>query len=347
MNHFKGQDIYVGIDVHKKSWQVSVYGEFNKFRTFTQPPSALVLNNYLRKTFPGASFYAAYEAGFCGFGAYRELNEYGIKTIVVNAADVPTTDKEKQQKTDIIDSNKIAKSLRAKQLRCIYVPSDESLQDRSVLHYRNKLVADQTRCKNRIKSFLHFHNIKIPIEYDNANWGKSFIDWLRNTSKQYWTLSLMIDKLLHIKQILKVVNKQLLEISRKERYHNRVSLLKTIPGIGNLSAIHILLELDDITRFSNTDQLASFVGITPSAHSSGEKDRMGNITYRGNKHLKKYLIEASWVAVRKDPELMLTFTNLSRRMIKTKAIIRIARKLLNRIKAVLDTEQPYEINFNL
>ena len=74
---------------------------------------------------------------------------------------------------------------------------------------------------------------------------------------------------------------------------------------------------------------------------------MGNITYRGNKHLKKYLIEASWVAVRKDPEMMLTFTNLSRRMIKTKAIIRIARKLLNRIKAVLDTEQPYEINFNL
>ena len=347
MSQFKDQHIYVGIDVHKKSWQVSVYGEYNEFKTFTQPPSSKSLSKFLEKTFPGANYHAAYEAGFCGFGIYRELNSLGIETIVVNAADVPTTDKEKHQKSDSMDSRKIAKSLRAKQLDSIYVPSDETLEDRSVLRYRNKLIAEQTRCKNRIKSFLYFHNITIPLKYDNPNWSNAFITWLLEKSSQYWALEMMIIKLKQVKESLKIINKKLLEISRKDTYHTRFNLIKSIPGFGDLSSIHILLELDNIKRFSNSDQLASFVGLTPSRHSSGEKERTGPMTYRGNNHIKKYLIEASWVAIRKDPEMMLAYAKLCKRMIGTKAIVRIARKLLNRIKAVLETEQPYEINFNL
>ncbi len=347
MKQFEGQNIYIGVDTHKTSWTVSIIGEYNEFKKFTQPPSSSILRNYLFKTFPGANYFAAYEAGFCGFGIYNELNSFGITTIIVNAADVPTTDKDKKQKDDPRDSRKLALSLRAQQLIGIYVPKTETLEDRSVLRYRNKLVGDQTRCKNRIKSFLYFHNIKVPLEFDNANWSNSFIFWLEDIAKQYWALNLHIDQLKHIKQAIRKANRKLNEISKKEIYSKRVKLLKSIPGIGNLSAIHILLEIEDIKRFKANDQLASFVGLTPIRHNSGDKERVGAITPRGNKLIKKYLIEASWVAVRKDPELMAAYGRLCSRMLKTKAIIRISRKLLNRIKAVLETEQPYQINYNL
>lgn len=347
MKQFDGQKIFVGIDTHKKSWTVNVIGEYNEFKNFTQPPSSIALHSYLSKTFPGAEYYAAYEAGFCGFGIYNELNELGISTIVVNAADVPTTDKDRKQKDDPRDSKKLAKSLRAKQLTGIYVPKDETLKDRAVLRYRNKLVGDQTRLKNRIKSFLYFHNITIPREFDNANWSKAFINWLKGYSEEYWALNELINQLLQTKETLQRTNRKLIEISRKDIYRKLFELIKSIPGIGNLSAIHILLELEDIRRFRTNDQLASFVGLTPVRHSSGDKEHVGSITPRGNKQIKKYLIEASWIAVRRDPELMAVYGRLCGRMLKTKAIIRIARKLLNRIKAVLETEQPYQINYNL
>lgn len=147
MADFTGQNIYVGLDVHKKSWSVTILGSYNEFKTFTQPPSCIALENYLVKNFPGATYYAAYESGFCGFSIYNDLNSLGIKTIVVNAADVPTSDKEKRNKSDSIDSKKIALSLRVGQLEGIYVPQDETLEDRSILRYRSRLVGDQTRMK--------------------------------------------------------------------------------------------------------------------------------------------------------------------------------------------------------
>ena len=246
MEQFEGQKIYIGIDVHKTSWSVSIYGEYNEFKTYTQPPLPEVLKNYLDRTFPGALYFAAYEAGFCGFGICNELNSLGIKTIVVNPADIPITNKEKLQKSDSVDSRKIAKSLRANQLKGIYVPRQETLKDRSILRYRNKLVGDQTRCKNRIKSFLYFHNISIPVELNTSNWNKTFINWLQNVSQQYWSLNQLVSQLIQIKELLIHTNKKLIEISKKEIYKKPFELIKSIPGIGTLGAIHILLELEDI-----------------------------------------------------------------------------------------------------
>lgn len=347
MEPFTDQKIFIGIDVHKKSWSVSVFGEYNMFKTFTQPPSSLALERYLLNNFAGADFYAVYEAGFCGFSIYNDLNSLGIKTIIVNPADVPISDKEKKQKSDAVDSRKLARSLRAGELTAIYVPQDETLNDRSILRYRNKLVGDQTRCKNRIKGFLYFNGIEIPEQFDGTKWGKGFVGWLSVKAKSYWALEALIDQLLYIQEALKKVNRQLLEISKKDAYNKQFELIKSIPGLGTLSAIHVLLEIEDISRFKTNNQLASFVGLTPIRHASGESEWVGPMTPRGNKQLKKYLIEASWIVVRRDPEMMAAFGKLCKRMIKTKAIIRIARKILNRIKAVLESGQPYEINYNL
>ncbi|NQY10509.1 MAG: IS110 family transposase [Flavobacteriales bacterium] len=142
-------------------------------------------------------------------------------------------------------------------------------------------------------------------------------------------------------------NKTLLELAKKEEHKTQFELIKSIPGFGDLSAIHILLEIGDIKRFSTNEKLLSYIGLTPSRHSSGEHERVGQVTPRGNKQIKKYLIEASWIVVRRDPIMMAAFGKLCKRMTKTNAIIRIAKKLVNIIKAVLDKGQPYEINYNL
>lgn len=344
---FQGQELFIGIDVHKKSWTVSIIGEYNEHKTFSQPPEAIALHNYLEKHFPGAKYKAAYEAGFSGFHTCSDLRSLGIECIVVNAADVPTNDKEKKRKSDPVDSRKIAKGLRSGDLEAIYVPSEELQKDRSVLRYRNKLVNDQTRCKNRIKNHLFFYGIKIPLEYDGTTWNKGFLEWLEHKSETDITLSLLIEQFTSTKQMLLKVSKEVVRLAQCEKYKQEVILLQSIPGIGRLTAINLVLELAEMERFSSFDKLCSYVGLVPNVHCSGESERVGEMTSRGNDQIKKYLIESSWIVVRKDPEMMLAFTILCKRMKKNQAIIRIAKKMLSRIRAVLTSGKPYEINHNL
>jgi len=103
---FQGQNIYVGIDVHLKSWKVTIMLDHSFYKTFSQDPEPSILSDYLHRNFPGGNYCSAYEAGFCGFSVHRELEKYGIKNIVVNPADIPTTDKERKQKEDKRDSHK-------------------------------------------------------------------------------------------------------------------------------------------------------------------------------------------------------------------------------------------------
>ena len=101
---FTGQNIYVGIDAHKKSWKQTIMVEDITYKTFSQPPDPVALYKYLKKNFPGGNYYTAYEAGFCGFWPHFQLTRLGINSIVVNPSDIPTTDKEKRQKEDKRDS---------------------------------------------------------------------------------------------------------------------------------------------------------------------------------------------------------------------------------------------------
>ena len=107
----------------------------------------------------------------------------------------------------------------------------------------------------------------------------------------------------------------------------------------------LLTELVDIHRFKGLDHLASYVGLVPGEHSSGETAIITGISMRRNPFLRTVLIESAWVAARKDPALTAAFTDLAKRMPKNKAIVRIARKLLNRIRFVLlhQTEYQYSV----
>ena len=90
-----------------------------------------------------------------------------------------------------------------------------------------------------------------------------------------------------------------MQLARKEKYAHRGQLLTSIPGIGVLSAIEMLVELQDVRRFKSADQLAAFIGVTPSQYSSGERVRMGSITHLGNHRVRTLLVESSWTAIRR------------------------------------------------
>ncbi len=342
---FTGQNVYVGIDIHLKSWKVTIMVNDRIHKTYSQDPSAEVLSNYLIKNFPGAIYYSAYEAGFCGFSAHRELEGFGIRNIVVNPADIPTTDKEKRQKEDKRDSRKIAKTLKNGELVGIYIPSMGMEELRGLVRYRKTLVKEISRHKSRIKSFLYFNGIKIPLELDgpSRHWSGRFTKWLNDielsTSHGKIVLEDTLDTSLLLRKKLLKINRHLRQLDGE--YAKKLSLLQTIPGIGLITAITLLTEIEDILRFKNLDQLCSFVGLVPTTNSSGEKENVGTITRRSNLFLRSVIVEAAWVASKKDPSLMYSYGLLCKRMEPNKAIIRIAKKLINRIRYVIKNETAY------
>ncbi len=142
---FEGQSVYVGIDYHKKSWKVSIYGEQYEQKTMSRNPDAGQLVRYLEKNFPRADYHAVYEAGFSGFGSCRRLRDLGVNCIVINPADVPTSQKEKLQKTDKADSRKLARSLRSGELSGIHIPDRQLEADRGLVRQRFRIVKDIAR----------------------------------------------------------------------------------------------------------------------------------------------------------------------------------------------------------
>ncbi len=143
--NFEGQNIFIGLDVHLKSWNVTILTTNAFFKTFTMPPKAEKLYNYLNENFPKGEYHSAYEAGFCGFAAHYQLKKFGIANIIINSADIPTTQKEKVQKEDTRDSKKIARSLRNGELHSIYILMENTIDDRSFVRARGVLVTDMTR----------------------------------------------------------------------------------------------------------------------------------------------------------------------------------------------------------
>ena len=205
-----------------------------------------------------------------------------------------------------------------------------------------------TRFKQRIKSSLYFFGIRYPDRFENSSshWSRNFIRWLKEevvltqeSGKQ--SLNIQIQEVEEQRKLLLLINRQIKALSASEKYARKVEMLKTIPGIGLLSAMTLLTEMETVERFENTDYFAAYVGLVPKRHNTGDVKNDGEMTFRGQAILKKLIIESAWTAARKDPALSLAYSRYVQRMNPNKAIIRIARKLLNRIYFVLKNEKEY------
>lgn len=339
---FKNQMFFVGIDVHKKKWHVTIRSLNMELKNFVMDPVPEQLSVHLHKNYPDGSFRAVYEAGFCGFWIQRKLTQLGVECIVVNPADIHTNQKEKLSKTDLLDSRKLATELQVGRLKSVHVPKIEDQVVRSLCRLRHSLTKDSTRVKNRIKGFLNVYGIT--IDKDPAcRWSGAFIKKLEKASQLPGgdTLRILVNNLKMIKMQIKSCTSDLRHVLRKSGKIDIVILLMSIPGIGFLTAATLCCELISVNRFPTFNHLASFIGFIPTMHESAETSKKGELTPRGNSKLRYMLIEAAWIAVKKDPVMLKKFDELSKKMRKQKAIIKIAKKLLSRIHSVWKNKTPY------
>ena len=344
---FSGQKNFCGVDVHKKSWKVCLRSEQMELNTFSQNPSANELVRHLKKNYPSADYKVVYEAGYCGFSYQREFSKEGVNCILVHPADVPTTDKEKQRKSDGVDCRKLSRTLSDGKLTGIYVPSIEQQDDRSVIRAYRQIVKDQTRCKNRIKGWLNFQGISIPgddNEDEHKYWSNNFIKWLRELilpPSARVSLDLLIQSYEQTRNMVLAATRQVRVLSRQERYKEIIKLLRSIPGIGEIAALLFVTEIGDINRFKEFEQLCDYIGLVPRVNGSGERETVLGLTHRGHHALRATLIEASWVARRLDPAMTMAYNQYIKTMKKNRAIIKIARKMLNRIRFVMKNKKAY------
>ena len=344
---FKGQKIFIGIDVHKKNWDVAVAPEVGVIKRHPQKASAHELFVFLKKHYPDGDYLAVYESGFTGFSTYYALKDVGINCIVIHAADVPTTQYEEVMKTDKVDSVKLARTLKAGLLKGVYVRERDNLDDRSVIRIRKTIQKDLSSYRVRIKHLLHNNGVSIPERFEKSGsyWSRAFMRWLKEDvnllSSSKNSLNLLISQVEAIRSTLLESTLLMRELSQTERYKKNVDLLTTIPGIGVTIAMCILTEVYDVSRFRNEREFASYLGLIPTTHSSGEKTMHGEMTFRGNKQLSTMVIEAAWVAIGQDVGLGSLYQHYRERLKPQEAIVRIARKLSNVIFAVLKNRTGY------
>ena len=341
--------LFIGIDVHKKSWSVSMRTDIAEHKTYTTVPCADKLYDYVNKNFKDYQVSLTYEAGPCGFSAARYFLNMSWKVLVVNPADVPKTDKQQYQKTDKLDSINLSKQLQKQELKAIHIPTEQQEQLRSLLRQRIIIVKQLRKVKSHIKAMLLFHGIEIPPQHDNPNWTKDFKHWLKELT---WTHSTGADSMASKLRTFDFVYGEYLTIANQLRAYCRKHhkqdyyLLTSIPGIGGYLAAAILAEAGDIRRFNNERQFSSYVGVIPGMYDSGEKEKDLGVTPRANRILRSYLVEAAWVAVRKDPEIQAYYRKFTGKNPKL-IIVKIAHKMVRRILSVIKTKTPYKINYAL
>lgn len=346
--NFDGQNIYIGIDVHLKSWNVTIITQSGYKRKHSQASSAQALFEHLKKHYPNGNYLAVYESGFSGFSTYYALVEFGIQCMVIHAADVPTTQYENVMKSDPVDSEKLAKALKSGVLKGIYIRRKDNLDDRGVVRLRKIMQTQLAGYKSRVKHLLYNNGIVLPacFEKPGTHWSKRFMRWLSQDvvllSPTRKSLDLLLKQVELFRNNLLETTRQVRALAHGERYAKVYNNLISIPGIGLKTGMCLLTEIDDFTRFSNEKQFASYLGLIPTSHGSGEKTNNGEKTFRGNKQLGPMIVESAWITIQHDSVMAAAYGEYRKRMEPQEAIIRIARKLSSRILSVLKNGKVYE-----
>ena len=337
--------LYIGIDIHKRSWKVHCSTELFGGKSFSMTPEPELLRDYVARHFPDHEVSTAYEAGCCGYSAHRCFERYGWCSLVVNPADIHRKGKERYTKTDKIDAQLISRGLKDGRLDGIHIPDVHREELRSLFRRRNDLVKDFRRVKSYIKMQLLYFGIKEPAEFDNDHWSHKYRAWLDAMEFEYPTAKLTLESRI---RFFRFIDKELRDVSTQLRrycktYHKKdYMLLRSIPGIGGIVACGILCELGNLRRFNSIKHLAGYVGLAPGVHQSGSNYKTLGITPRAHRLIRSYFVEAAWQAIRADPVMQAYYRKHQGKNVKS-IIIKVARKLLSRTLAVIKTETPYTI----
>jgi len=331
MNYI-GEKVYIGIDVHKKTYTFTAICRGVIAKSATVPANPEQFIEGIKKWFGGAELHSIYEAGFSGFKLHRILVSAGIKNIVINPASLEIAAKDKV-KTDRRDSKKLSEQLSFGRLKGINIPTEQEELSRLITRTREQILKEKNRTGNRIKSRLHFFGlINANDEREISEKFLSEVEVQELPMELKYSLNILISQWRFLTKQLDDIKIEMKAQSFEDSYNE--GIYQSVPGIGDVSARVLSNELGDLSkRFSNQNSLFHFVGLTPSQYSSGESQRMGNIDRQGSARVRKILVECAWRAIDLDGVLRACFNRIASTRGKKRAIVAIARKLIGRIRA--------------
>jgi len=292
------RSMFVGMDVHKESIDVSIAeegrdGEVRHYGVIAGDLEAVAkVVRALRA--PSRRLRFVYEAGPCGFGIHRYLTAQGEDCVVVNPSSMPKRSGDRI-KTDRRDGDALARLHRAGELTAIYIPTpdDEALRD--LVRAREDAVGLSTQAKHRLKAFLLRQGRRYP---GRAGWTRPYRRWLADLSfplaPQHIALQEYRDTIDETERRVERVTDQLRQLTPAWRWAPVVDALQALRGVSFVTAVGLVTEVGDIRRFTHPRELMAYLGLVPSEYSSGPSVRRGGITKAGNPHARRLLAEAAW-----------------------------------------------------
>lgn len=288
---------FVGLDVHKETIAVAVAeangGEVRYLGEISNTPEAVVkLVRQLKKEGGGLSF--CYEAGPCGYGLHRQLQELGQDCQVVAPSLIPKKPGDRV-KTDRRDSLNLARLHRAGELTAVWVPDGAQEALRDLTRAREDMKHLQRQAKQRLLGFLLRHRKHYGGE---TNWTKAHFRWLETVTfdqpVQQIVFQEYVDSVQAMSRRVDALDEQIKGAAAGSVFWPVIEGLMALRGVSLLTATIIVDEIGDLRRFATAPQLMAYLGVVPSEHSSGESKSRGGITKTGNGHVRRVLVEAAW-----------------------------------------------------
>ena len=287
------------MDVHSTNYTLSCYMVENdmSFATVQTEPDYKNILNYLekvRKNIGGpCEFRCGYEAGCLGFTLYNQLTEHGVDCVILAPSTMPSYRKN-EIKTDKRDAMKIAKCLAYNTYSPVYVPTQEDLETKEYIRMRDDHKQALKKIKQQILYFCLRHGLK--FSRGKAYWTGKHLAWLKTISLSTMLREILDEYLLSYHRLVEKIDRidqRIAELATSDHYADKVKKLSCFIGVRTHTALALIVETGDFSRFTKAEHYASYLGLVPGEQSSGVSQKRTGITKAGNSHLRQLLTESA------------------------------------------------------
>ena len=278
-----------GLDVHAASIRLAVVLRDELLDERTLPFDCQLVERELRRL--GATR-VCYEAGPTGFGLARHLRDAGLHCDVVAPGLVPRRSSDRV-KTDARDARKLALLYQGGMLAPVWVPSFAQEAVRDLIRAREDARQDRVRARQRLGKFVLRRDLRLP----GKSWTLARRQWLGRQAFEHAAQQAAFDDYLLACDLLdrriEALEREIDEWAAHDDFRKLVGYLRCLRGVDTLTAIGLVAEIGDFSRFKTAPAFMAYLGLVPSESSSGERRRQGSITRAGNNHARRLLIEAA------------------------------------------------------